>query len=644
MKKRENVLRQLRLLTMLPLGVLLIVFFYFSFNSYDTLKRMNRLHEQLKKIRVTATLINELQQERGISSGFLASRGAHYADALKGQRQKVDRALKALDEICRANPSLECRTRINIPEIRREVDLFSIYTSDVFDYYSDAIRKIETDFLRMKTGVENATIKNLLESYANLIFMKEALGQIRGAFNGIFSKKAPDENLLARINYAKGVHDNALYRFTATASEDILSKLNRVLTCKNYLWVESVFQKFVVHHQHIMIDPKIWWDRSTKIINRLYEIENIFFDDIDTQTKKQSAKIYMELGIDLVVLILLFLTVAWLANRIRSNILKNISLLNEYKTAVDQSTIVSKTDTRGVITYANDKFCEISGYSAAELLGKPHNIVRHPDMPAEAFRQMWATIKAKKTWHGIVKNRKKNGGSYIVEATIKPILDHTGEIVEYIAIRHDITEVFRLKEEVENTQRDLLFKMGEISEARSLETGNHVHRVAEYSKRLAELIGMEKEEINRLWLASPMHDIGKVAIPDSILHKQGPLTSDEWETMKQHAEIGYRIFKDSDKPLFQTAAIIAREHHERYDGTGYPRGLKGEDIHIYGRITALADVFDALSMDRCYKKAWPMEKVVSYIKEQRGRQFDPALTDLFLAHIDDFLEIRAHYS
>jgi len=640
MTKNENVLYKLKLLMLLPLGVIMIIFLYFSYNSYHTLRQMHRLHEQLTKIRATATLINELQQERGISSGYMASRGAQYPHKLKEQRQKVDVAFRRLNSICQANPTLVCHTYIDIPEIRREVSRFAIFTSDAFDYYSDAIQKIEADFLRMKTHVQDPTIKNLLESYANLIFMKESLGQIRGAFNGIFSKKASDERLMARINYAKGVHDNALYRFRATASQKMRAKLNHILSYKDYLWIESVFRDFFIRHNHTMINPKIWWERSTRVIDRLYDMENIFFDDIEAQTTAQSKKIFMELGVNLVILVLLFLTVAWLANKIRTDILKNISLLNEYKAAVDQGTIVSKTDPKGIITYANSKFCEISGYRGDELLGKPHNIVRHPDMPAEAFRQMWATIKAKKTWHGLVKNRKKDGNSYIVEATIKPILDHTGEIVEYIAIRHDITEVFQLKEEVEKTQHDLLFKMGQISEARSLETGNHVHRVAEYSKRLAELVGMEKEEIERLWLASPMHDIGKVAIPDNILNKNGPLTAEEWQIMQKHTEIGYRLFKDSDKPLFQTAAIIAREHHERYDGTGYPRGLKGEDIHIYGRITALADVFDALSMDRCYKKAWPMEKVIAYIKEQRGKQFDPVLCDLFLKHIDDFLAIR----
>ncbi|MDX1295830.1 MAG: HD domain-containing phosphohydrolase, partial [Sulfurimonadaceae bacterium] len=137
----------------------------------------------------------------------------------------------------------------------------------------------------------------------------------------------------------------------------------------------------------------------------------------------------------------------------------------------------------------------------------------------------------------------------------------------------------------------------------------------------------------------PMHDIGKVAIPDSILLKPGKLDDDEWEIMQRHAVYGYEIFKISQRPLLQAVATISHEHHEKWDGSGYPRGLKGEDIHIFGRITAIADVFDALASDRVYKKAWSFEKTVEFLKEQRGLHFDPKLVDLFLQHLDEIKTI-----
>jgi len=137
-----------------------------------------------------------------------------------------------------------------------------------------------------------------------------------------------------------------------------------------------------------------------------------------------------------------------------------------------------------------------------------------------------------------------------------------------------------------------------------------------------------------------MHDIGKVAIADSILNKAGELTPEEFHIIQTHAELGYDMLKSSHRTILKTAAIIAHEHHEKYDGTGYPRGLQGEAIHIYGRITAIADVFDALGHDRVYKKAWENEKIFELFKKERGKHFDPKLVDIFFQNIDKFLEIK----
>ena len=185
--------------------------------------------------------------------------------------------------------------------------------------------------------------------------------------------------------------------------------------------------------------------------------------------------------------------------------------------------------------------------------------------------------------------------------------------------------------------------MGEIGETRSKETGNHVKRVAEYSRLLALLWGMDKKEANNLLIASPMHDIGKVGIPDSILKKTGKLTEDEFEIMKEHSLIGYNILKDSKRDILKAAAIVAKEHHEKWDGTGYPFGLKGENIHIYGRITAIADVFDALGSERCYKEAWEDEKIFGLFQKEKAKHFDPNLIDLFFKNINSFIEIRNKY-
>lgn len=458
-------------------------------------------------------------------------------------------------------------------------------------------------------------------------------------------------------------------------------------------------------------------------------------------------------------------------------------LLQEYKDTVDRSSIVSKTDKRGVITYVNDKFCQISGYTYNELVGKPHNIVRHPDMAQETFKEMWHTIQSGKVWEGVVKNRKRDGTAYWVHSVINPIRDVNGHVIEYIAIRQDVTQSEEYKErmalelnltsqsieeikllanqyeeamintlalirtdinnsitfanetfyqisgyqeadimgmecsklrtnkhhenkdceriqsqlaqkrivkclfenigkngdyfytnttmypiidqkgnviehlhlmsdvtheiqlhkEIEATQSEIIYKMGEIGESRNKETGNHVRRVAEYSKLLAIKAGLSEEESEMIAMASPMHDIGKVAIPDAVLLKPGKLNDEEWAIMRTHSAIGYSVLSGSEYTMLKSAAIIAHQHHEKYDGTGYPNGLKGEEIHIYGRIVAIADVFDALGSDRPYKKSWELDKILELFQKERGGHFDPVLVDLFLKNLNDFLVIREKY-
>ncbi|MDF1882417.1 HD domain-containing protein [Sulfurimonas sp. SAG-AH-194-C21] len=198
----------------------------------------------------------------------------------------------------------------------------------------------------------------------------------------------------------------------------------------------------------------------------------------------------------------------------------------------------------------------------------------------------------------------------------------------------------KLANEIEETQKEIVLTMGAISESRSKETGNHVKRVAEYSKLLALAYGLSKEDAELLRQASPMHDIGKVAIPDNILNKPGRFDENERFIMDTHAELGYQMMKSSKRPLLKAASIVAREHHEKWNGKGYPRKLAGENIHIFGRITAIADVFDALGSDRVYKKAWDDERIFQLLREERGTHFDPKLIDLFFDNIEAIKKIR----
>jgi HD-GYP domain-containing protein (c-di-GMP phosphodiesterase class II) len=200
-----------------------------------------------------------------------------------------------------------------------------------------------------------------------------------------------------------------------------------------------------------------------------------------------------------------------------------------------------------------------------------------------------------------------------------------------------------LAQEIEATQKEIIFTMGEIGESRSKETGNHVKRVAEYSYLIALGMGLSQDEAELLKMASPMHDIGKVAIPDSVLKKPGKLTDEEFDIMKSHTVIGYNLLKNSRRTLLKTAATVAYEHHEKWNGRGYPQGLKGEQIHLYGRITAIADVFDALGSDRVYKKAWELDRILNLFKEERGEHFDPRVVDAFMNKLPEIIRVRDEY-
>ncbi len=639
-----NILTKLKVLIVLPLIVILIGLIVFIVKSNTILTQMNTLQYEILQIRNTSDLINELQKERGISSGYLGSKGSSFKEKLLLQQKSTDQAFSTFLNTQKIKQSMYLKKKQELTTVRESIYNQSISNIKAFDLYSKRIKTMLDNYLKIIMKLEDIRIKNHLQGYINLSLMKESLGRIRGAFNGIFSIGKVDKKLLYRVIYAKGIHDSAERRFFIIASPNIVSSYQALTASPEYHTIEKQIQRYSQKNlEHIDIDPYVWWEMMTEIIEKHHLLEQHYFSIINHEVEQKAKEIKIKIVLNGFIFLILSIIVLWLGLKIRNSILRNISLLNEYKDAVDRSSIVSKTDKQGIITYANKQFCDITGYTLNELLGKSHNIIRHKDMPKKVFSELWSQILQKKPWSGIVKNRKKDGSFYIVKATISPILNHKGEIEEFISIRNDITKNITLQQEIEEMQKELIFKMGEVVEQRSVETGYHVRRVAEYSKLLATYYGLSSREIDYLSLASPMHDIGKVGIPDTILHKPESLTSKEWEIMKTHAEIGYKLFRESDKPLLKSVAIIAYEHHEKYDGTGYPRGLKGDEIHIYGRITALADVFDAIGSDRCYKKAWKDEKIFSYIKKERGLHFDPDLVDIFFAHIDEFKKIRERF-
>lgn len=204
-------------------------------------------------------------------------------------------------------------------------------------------------------------------------------------------------------------------------------------------------------------------------------------------------------------------------------------------------------------------------------------------------------------------------------------------------------EVRKAVREIKDREEELIHRLSKAAEYRDPETGSHIKRMSWYSKHIAAQLGFPMDEQELILEAAPMHDIGKVGIPDAILLKPEKLTSTEYFFMKEHAKIGHEILNGSSSKLMQIAAQIALSHHEKYDGTGYPQGLKGEEIPIYGRIIAVADVFDALTSSRPYKNAWSLEDAVTYLKNNSGKHFDPACVEAFLKDWDTVLAIRERF-
>ncbi|PAF41571.1 HD domain-containing phosphohydrolase [Helicobacter sp. 11S03491-1] len=317
-------------------------------------------------------------------------------------------------------------------------------------------------------------------------------------------------------------------------------------------------------------------------------------------------------------------------------------LLKQYEDLIDKNQSLFRLDLNRNFIYANDTFLEISGFKLEDIIGR--NIYEFlTKAQSEQFLKIGKALNEKGIYKGIIEHNRADKTHFYINSVGVYIRNLEGNPIEIMAVGNDITKIIEFQKEIESVQRDIIVAMGTICEGKSRETGNHIKRVAKYSKLLAKLYGCTPEEQKLIEIASPMHDIGKIGIPDLILNKPGKLTPEEFEIMKTHTTIGENMLKGSNRLILETASQIAGSHHEWWAGGGYPKNIKGDVIPLFGRITAVVDVFDAISNDRCYKKAWPLPEVIEYIKNLKGKQFQPELVDLLLGHMDEFLAISNKY-
>lgn len=312
--------------------------------------------------------------------------------------------------------------------------------------------------------------------------------------------------------------------------------------------------------------------------------------------------------------------------------------LHEYERAIELGTSLCVLDSNGAIISANNNFSSTLNCKTEDLIGLTFSDLV---LDCNDFKQrVLDSVQQQGFSSRVIRIGAKPGCERTLSTVIVGIHDEAGDLHSMMSLSQDISDSIKLNNEIIETQKELIYVMGEVVENRSEETGIHIKRVAQISELIAEKYGLSHEHAQMIKIASPMHDIGKVGISDDILHKPGKLSETEYSAMKKHTDLGYSMLNKMNRPLIQMAATIAHEHHEYYNGQGYPLGLSGSEISIEARIVGLVDVFDALGSERSYKDAWSDEHIVEYLLAKKGVQFDPELVDLFLENIEQIFSIR----
>ena len=286
----------------------------------------------------------------------------------------------------------------------------------------------------------------------------------------------------------------------------------------------------------------------------------------------------------------------------------------------------------------NRRLCEVVGYAPAELLARTFQSITHPDDLAADLDLVGRLVVGELPWYRLEKRYlHREGHAVWAMLTVSLVRDAGGRAEYFIAVVEDVSDRKRAEaalrhsqEAVVAAQAETLERLAQAAEVRDDDTGLHTRRVGELSAQLAEALGLSAAEVALVRQAAPLHDVGKIGVPDAVLLKPGRLTAAEFALIQEHAALGARILAGSAAPLTRLAETIAHAHHERWDGGGYPRGLAGEAIPLAARIVAVADVYDALTNARPYRDAWPVDAVVDHIRSRAGTHFDPAVVAAFV--------------
>jgi len=447
---------KLLLLSVATISFILVLSFMLLSKAHDDKENLKETKNRIIEADALSKVIHFLQIERGLTVGLIASENKNEKDdmlllAMNNSDEAIDDATRAFSHIKNSDNTI-VNLLNDVKSNRKGIHLLKLSATEAKKYYTKKISTLLNLTRMIPSMMNDKENRNLIQAYTNLSSAKESLGQIRANLYEVFSSSTfLDDTFVSFIGQLEIYNTNSII-FRTIVPNDIAvffnTKINQEVSQETFKIIEEVKQSKTTD-----IKPSEWFDKSTQTINLLKEVEDKLFirvtSMIDNKAKVLFYKIIIlslflaiSIGILIILMLLGMREVLFSNKKLIEKNSDSLLLLEQYKSAVDESFIVTKTDKSGVITYANDAFCKISGYTENELIGKSHNIIRHPDTPKETFKELWHTIKnLKKAWSGEVQNISKNRGSYWVKAFIKPILDRNGNVIEYIGIRTDITEI-----------------------------------------------------------------------------------------------------------------------------------------------------------------------------------------------------------
>ena len=499
-------------LLLLSAMVLIVIFAYslkIADTAYVSYTNGNRTYATVELSIKLSSVLHEIQKERGASSGFLSTKGTKFKNILHAQQIQTNKRIEELKAFYKvySTQEIEIIKKINfdsIKEIREKVSSLSVTAKVALDFYTLLNKNIIDTISYFSTIPKDVEVRTNFSSFVVFISSKEKAGVERAVLSAVFAIDKFTLNSFAKFSSLESEQKTLLNLFFNTTSKKIKSEFKKLQVNQSFKEIERIRKIAFSKDRNFNIDSVYYFETMTKKIEKLKEFEDKIAYDIITIAKNKANDDIKTLSILTFVTITILLLTLYISYHVTRGITKAYSELEATLSIMDENIIFSKTDLKGIITHASEAFVQISGYTKDELLGKSHNIIRHPDMPKSTFKDMWGTIKSGKPWKGNVKNLKKDGGYYWVDALIEPIFDDNNKVVSYTATRINTTDKVELETltknqeliiteqtELANTQRD---KALESAKAKGEFLANMSHEIRTPLNAIMGFIDLLKEE------------------------------------------------------------------------------------------------------------------------------------------------------